>query len=209
MTSTFAIVGGASGAGKTTLINSLPPHRRFNTGDYFKSAMSLEDRDQVRSLRWTDFEQVVADKLANDMTLDLEIGQITILDTHFAAKVGGTQYRIGLSRALIFKIFRIIMAAHRSAAVGPLQWRVILVDISPELLLARRRSDHSRRRELDAADCVRALERNRVCSTQYLYECARAAKAEGANAYLPAYGLVENSDLGIARSSFTNFILGR
>src|SRR4051794_18441067 len=82
------IVGGASGVGKTTLLeyNAV---QRFNTGDLFKKHMSLSDRDIVRSGDWSLVEDAVAEELNGLIVQSLSAHGEAIVDTHFAAKILG------------------------------------------------------------------------------------------------------------------------
>ena len=50
------IIGGASGVGKTSLLKLFSDFRQVNTGDLFKSSMSLLNRDEVRGGDWPEFE---------------------------------------------------------------------------------------------------------------------------------------------------------
>jgi len=118
----------------------------------------------------------VARELEKDIAATFAAGEHAIIDTHFAAKLHGTHYRIGLSRELIFKLARGLFASVAERGQS-LHAAVVLIDANPHCLLTRRREDTSRNREIDPADCVRALQRNRMCVGQYASEFARAKQS--------------------------------
>lgn len=172
----LGVVGGASGVGKTTLLDSIASIDRINTGDLFKQHMAITDRDEIRSTDWSKFEKPVADDLISVAMEKARTRRGLVIDTHFAAKLNGTEYRIGLSRGCLYRIATEVLLAAAMLQVRVLT-SIVLVYSSPYDLLARRRMDPSRKRELAPADCIKALSRNNTCSTQYLFEFARAYKA--------------------------------
>jgi adenylate kinase len=174
-TTVVGIVGGASGVGKTSLLNEIDWVDRVNTGDLFKRHMSVADRDEIRSGDWSLVEHLVAKDLSDRAITNLFGTRQTVIDTHFAAKLRGRHYRIGLHRNLIFSVARdiLIAAAERGTTV---KFRVVHIDSDPYSLLERRRRDTSRKRDLIPSDCVSALARNAACAGHYLHEVARAAR---------------------------------
>ena len=175
----ISIIGGAAGSGKTTLIEKCFDKFKFhqiNTGSLFKSHMSLENRDYVRKGDWSVFEKNVTLDIIHlvDSFLQQDKKHI-IIDTHFAAKIHGTKYRIGLKDNLIFSIGKVLFAQDYTYD-GKLRINVILVTTDPYFLLQRRRLDKSRDRELIPSDCYNALRENEKCSVDYYSELSRAEK---------------------------------
>lgn len=203
----LGVVGGASGVGKTTLLNAISWMDRVNTGDLFKRHMSLGNRDDIRNQNWADFEEGVGQDLlaAIDDRLPQKSG--LLIDTHFAAKLNGDTYRIGLHRD---QIFRLAKEASRLAAQNGITVKTQIVHVTsePTLLLTRRRLDESRKRELVPSDCVQALRRNAQCSGQYLYEFARGYNAsESQNTSTPKLHHITNSNLRLALSEMVAIFL--
>lgn len=172
-TFTLGVVGGASGVGKTTLLEEVSWLSRINTGDLFKKCMSIGSRDDIRASDWSRHEGQVADDISTFVRSHIGLSSGVVIDTHFAAKLNGGKYRIGLDRKLIFEIALAALSAAASKNII-LKLKLVHIDSNPHDLLKRRRVDNSRRRELVPSDCVRALTRNRECAGQYLFEFARA-----------------------------------
>lgn len=192
---TLLLVGGASGVGKTTVLDGLKGYPILNTGDLFKESMKVRDRDGIKNSDWTKVEDVVAEKIAVRATDLLLEKRAIIIDTHFAAKVHGKRYRIGLRRDLIYTIVGSVMADCDRKAIR-LQTKVVLIFCDPYALLRRRRLDTSRKRELVPAECVIALRENNRCSLFYLHESSRArADLTGSALHEVSYLRLENDDL--------------
>lgn len=206
----LGVVGGASGVGKTTLLNAVSWLDRVNTGDLFKRHMSLASRDDIRTLNWAAFEGAVREDLETAVREKAVRGMRGILiDTHFAAKLNGDAYRIGLDRA---EIFSLASSAVRLASDYGVRLQTLIVHVTaePAQLLTRRRLDESRKRELVPSDCVQALSRNEQCSGQYLYEFARAVRGYGPDeASPPRLTHIMNSDLDRAVGEMKSVFLGQ
>jgi adenylate kinase len=180
---TLGVVGGASGVGKTTLLSAVAWLSRVNTGDLFKKHMAVANRDDIRASNWAAYEEVVADELIEFVSCALNDGRDVVIDTHFAAKLNGSHYRIGLDRKVLFRLAAEILSEAERQSIA-LDIKVIHIDSDAHQLLKRRRLDVSRNRELTPSDCVRALERNRICAGQYFYEIARAQQANNDQGHL-------------------------
>lgn len=204
----LGVVGGASGVGKTTLLNAVSWLDRVNTGDLFKRHMALANRDEIRSLNWAAFEGEVRRDLETAVREKAVRGKRGILiDTHFAAKLNGDAYRIGLERS---EIFSLASSAVKLASEYGIRLHTLIVHVTaePAQLLTRRRLDGSRKRELVPSDCVQALTRNEQCSGQYLYEFARAFRGYGRDEVSPPrLTHIMNSDLDRAVSEMTSAFL--
>ncbi len=202
---TVALIGGASGVGKTTLLDAVGLSQ-FSTGTFFKQRMSLGSRDDVRKGDWSQYESEVAEDIAASILQVFNQNQSAIIDTHFAAKVNGKNYRIGLKRSLLFEI------AKRCFEYGDNTCRsiyiyVILVDCDPYSLMDRRRLDKRRDRELIPSDCVNTLRQNRGFSSQYLTEMIRAHnKKQWEMNHKVRYFVVENKDLSTAQNQVINLL---
>jgi adenylate kinase len=156
--------------------------------------MAVPDRDSIRSGDWSKFENDVAGDLVHKAVESLSAAEDLVIDTHFAAKVNGSHYRIGLRHDLIFQI---VQRACEFAA-NRITLRVLVVHIhsDPFALLARRRLDKERKRELVPSDCVTALSRNSVCAGQYHHEALRAVRAAKLDPRsVCAFHRVDNDDL--------------
>ena len=194
----LGIVGGASGVGKTTLLNSIDGIKRVNTGDLFKHRMSVTSRDDIRSGDWSAFEPIVGSDLVNSVIEALPDQPGLIVDTHFAAKLLGNHYKVGLAHNMIRKF---VVESIRASSSFNVEIRslVVLIDAKPQDLLSRRRLDTSRKRELVPSDCVRSLTRNRQCSGQYFFEVASAFKDSAKSAKdLTGFHRLYNTDLASA-----------
>ena len=202
----LAVVGGASGVGKTTVLKAVAEVPHFNTGTLFKSRMSVESRDDIRKSDWSQVEEAVADDLAEVAVSSLREGGAVIIDTHFAAKLNGHLYRVGLKRPLIFQVGR--RAFEFADATGcDLHVFVILIDCDPHALLRRRRMDTSRQRELVPSDCLNALRDNKMCSFQYHRELIRACVAASPRQqHKVNYVPVDNDDLEASRQAISALI---
>lgn len=170
----IAVIGGAAGVGKTSLLACLDSWVQFSTGTLFKKHMSLASRDEIRNGDWSLFEGEVASELRDEVLRTLtQDGQNVAIDTHFAAKIYGRSYRIGLSEVHLRDFGRAIFqwAAERGS---PFRADVILVTTDPVALLQRRRLDRSRSRELLPSDCVLGLRRNDQYAFKYYQELAHS-----------------------------------
>lgn len=176
----LSIIGGASGVGKTSLLRLFADIKQVNTGDLFKRAMSLENRDEIKSGDWSILEADVTTEMINIVSDAFQAGQDLIIDTHFAAKIYNKQYRIGLEEKYLIqfgkKIFKLCSDINRRIKVD-----VILISTNPYLLLTRRRLDKSRNRELIPSDCYNDLRCNDVYSYRYLSALRRTRKILEAN----------------------------
>lgn len=197
----FLLIGGASGVGKSTILKRIPIENKVNTGTLFKNRMAISSRDEIRSSNWSEFEGEVADDLAQFVIESLSSGKPVVIDTHFAAKLNGRRYRIGLKRNLIFELGRQVFD-YALQNKKSLKVFVVLIGCNPHSLLRRRRLDKSRNRELFPSDCFNALRDNRVCSGQYLSELLRARTGlSDIDGLSIEYSIVENEDLDKAVSA--------
>lgn len=191
------IVGGASGVGKTTLLERNAV-QRFNTGDLFKKHMALSDRDGVRSGDWSLVEDTVATDLKELILQSLCARGEAIVDTHFAAKILGRTYRIGMREDLLFDIGTGALQLAEANGVT-LSLKVALVTCDPYELMKRRRLDKGRNREVVPADCFNALRQNLNQSTHYLSEIRRAGLRNAVNsAHTFKRVIIENADIQAA-----------
>lgn len=174
----FSIIGGASGVGKTSLLRSFSDIKQVNTGDLFQQSMSLENRDEIRKGDWSVLEGDVTKKLADISSESIRSKKDLIIDTHFAAKIYGSQYRIGLKEEYLYQLGKSIL---KLCVNEMLTVNVILISADPHSLLTRRRLDRSRNRELVPSDCYRDLRYNDVYSRRYLTAFRRAEKNIGMN----------------------------
>ena len=101
---TLAIVGGASGVGKSTLLGALDSTQQSSTGTLFKNRMTLATLDEVRSSHWPDYEEAVTEDLRSEVIETLARAESAVIDTHFAAKTPGGEYRIGLRADLLVQL---------------------------------------------------------------------------------------------------------
>ncbi len=197
------VVGGASGVGKSTVLSAADLGLgAINTGTLFKARMSIANRDQVRTADWSKFEE--------EVTLDLTrttLGQLVengkaVIDTHFAAKILGHDYRLGLKQSLLFDLAR-QFAQHAESADSSLELKVVLFDCDPHSLLERRRLDSSRKRELIPSDCYNALRENAVCSRRYVSEFRRALHDSAfTSIHRVSYIKIKNEAIGQAAEEF-------
>jgi len=165
----LAAIGGASGVGKTSVLNAALPTLEakalvMNTGTYFKNALQIESRDDVRVSDWPDVEARVARAIADDIRGS--DSSLLIVDTHFAAKTRFGTYRVGLDETLITAVAQAAADTAEIRGVA-LLLRVALIYSEVAQLLDRRRHDTTRARELDAYDCYNALRHNRRCGPHY------------------------------------------
>jgi len=202
----ISIIGGASGVGKSTLLSDLSVPYVLNTGSLFKARMALENRDEVRSRQWIDFERPVAEDLAEQGGDLLADHQRLIVDTHFAARLGNG-FRIGLLGQLIHS-FGSSLASQAKSAGASLAVNVILVNCDPHALLRRRRLDRSRNRDLVPADCFNALRQNRTCSLKYAFEFRRVISSLSSGLVSVRYFVIENDHLTLSRERLRVIIGG-
>lgn len=193
---TLAIVGGAAGVGKSTLLDELANVSRFSTGTLFKKHMTLASRDDVRISDWSLYEDAVAQDLTDLVVSSLSNGEIAIIDTHFAAKLRGKLYRIGLKQQLLFNLGRAAFEYADSKGQS-LSAKIVLINCGPHELLNRRRLDKSRNRELIPSDCYNGLRENKTLANQYLFELLRA-RGDSGNQHEVKHYVVENNDLQVA-----------
>jgi adenylate kinase len=204
---TLIVVGGASGVGKTSVISPISETKSFSTGDYFKSAMRLADRDKIRTLNWLDFQADVSETLSHDLKRHFQDHDSAVIDTHFAAKESNGRYVLGLSRPHLHILYRNVFGGVVERG-GEVKTHFILIDCNPTQLLDRRRNDSSRDRELHPADCVRSISRNRTCFGQFLFEGARAKSATCPSQINVSGHVIVNEHLEIARASLEVVLKG-
>lgn len=197
----LTIIGGASGVGKTSLLKSLADIRQINTGDLFKRAMILGNRDDIKKGDWSVYEEDVASDMAKITIESIGSGQDIIIDTHFAAKIFGKSYRIGLREEYLRQFGQAILS-QESIAI-----RVVLVSTDPYLLLNRRRLDSSRNRELVPSDCYNDLRSNDIYSRRYSHTLRMEAGKVNLKCDIE-YHVVDNDDFDFAQKQLT-IILGR
>ena len=205
----LSIIGGASGVGKTSLLRLFANIKQVNTGDLFKQAMSLENRDEIRSGDWSILEKDVTANMIDIVSSALQSGQDLIIDTHFAAKIYNKQYRIGLKEKYLIqfgeKIFKLCSDIDVRIKID-----VILISANPYLLLARRRLDKSRNRELVPSDCYNDLRCNDVYSYRYLSALRRAHKKLGNSDQMckMKYHVIQNEKFDLSQKQLIE-IIGR
>lgn len=201
----LVVVGGASGVGKSTLLEPLSNFPRFNTGTFFKNRMSLANRDDVRKQAWPHYEADVSDDLVAEITTATVSSDVAILDTHFAAKTPSGEYRIGLRAELLFSIgARLAQMAEENGRA--LIVKMVLARCDPHALLHRRRLDSGRARELVPSDCFNALRENDHCSLQYSDAFRRSIQSREEKTHLLRSYTIENDDLDIARSKLVRLL---
>ncbi|MDP2632130.1 MAG: hypothetical protein Q8P25_00200 [Candidatus Curtissbacteria bacterium] len=168
----LVFIGGASGVGKTSLLKAFLDIKQINTGDEFKRFMMLPGRDEIRNGDWSVFESEVTESLIDLISCAVKKGEDLIIDTHFAAKIFAKRYRIGLKEKYLYQIGQSIFSLDLENVSEIL---TILVATDPLLLLARRRLDRSRNRELIPSDCFNDLRNNDIYSSRYMASIRRAA----------------------------------
>ena|ERR1700733_5452154 len=198
------IIGGASGVGKSSLLQQHSSIPQINTGTLFKERMKLVDRDTVRSTNWSDYEDVVAGDLAKSVVIALKAHRVALIDTHFAAKIKARSYRIGLGAPLLSRIAHEVFA-FGDEAKEPIRVAVVLVRCGIHSLLRRRRLDKNRNRELLPSDCYKALLSNDRYFWDYYHGFLRASP-------LSDYGtkchVVENEDFQTAQGRLSEVVQG-
>ena len=199
------IIGGASGVGKTSLLKLFSDFRQVNTGDLFKSSMSLLDRDEIRRGDWPEFETEVTKKLINIASESIRFDEDVIIDTHFAAKTHSKSYRMGLKEECLYQFGRSIinLIADNEAVIN-----VILITTNPYLLLTRRRLDKYRNRELVPSDCYNDLRSNNAYFHKYSFAFRRAGKEaskDGKSFSIEQY-VIENDVFELAKQQLTRII---
>ena len=199
------IIGGASGVGKTSLLKLFSDFRQVNTGDLFKSSMSLLNRDEVRGGDWPEFEIEVTKKLIDIASESIRFGEDVIIDTHFAAKTHSKSYRIGLKEECLYQFGRSVinLIAGSEAIIN-----VVLITTNPYLLLTRRRLDKYRNRELVPSDCYNDLRSNNAYFHKYSFAFRRAGKEaskDGKSFSIEQY-VIDNDVLELARQQLNHII---
>lgn len=196
---TYLIVGGAAGVGKSTLLEHILDANKLSTGTLFKSHMALQSRDDVRISDWSQFENVVTDDLIELSIQSLNDGIPTILDTHFAAKLNGKNYRIGLGQSFLFSLLSRI-AEFASAKNQFITIYIVLISCDVHDLLERRRLDKSRSRDLVPSDCYAGLRQNRTFANEYYSQAVRARNAIDDGQCSVKYVSIENKEMRAAIS---------
>ena len=204
----LVFVGGASGVGKTTLLHAVPNIQPLNTGSLFRDRMALASRDDVRKGDWAEYEEEVANDLLAMVIKSFTTSNLSVVDTHFAARIHNREYRIGLQRKLIYTLSKNIFSYSEYA--GKLVYAIIvLIDCDVHMLLHRRRTDKNRNRELVPSDCFNDLRENRVLSRQYFSELLRAKnRIDSPRDHLVQYLVVENHDLKAATEMLHTIVSG-
>lgn len=202
----LTIVGGASGVGKTSLLKQTDSKaKQINTGTLFKKHMVLNKRDDVRKGDWSAYEPGVMNDLSNFVLISFQRGEDVIIDTHFAAKIYGKNYRIGLKEKYLFDFGMFVFSIIKTDTLI----QVVLITADPHALLNRRRLDKSRDRELVPSDCYNDLRSNDVYSTRYSREISRAFQKFGSTGIDNIrYHRVENNDFKAALINLKNILGG-
>ncbi|MBU4332249.1 AAA family ATPase [Patescibacteria group bacterium] len=202
----LTIVGGASGVGKTSLLKQTNSKaKQVNTGTLFKKHMTLEKRDDVRKNDWSVYEKDVINDLSNFVLKSFRHDENIIIDTHFAAKIYGRNYRIGLKEKLLFDFGTLVFKEIKTNILI----QVALITVDPHALLARRRLDESRDRELIPLDCYNDLRSNDVYSTRYSGEISRAFQKSGhIGENIVKYYRIENNDFKATLTNLKNILGG-
>ncbi|MBU4455392.1 hypothetical protein KJ586_02695 [Patescibacteria group bacterium] len=202
----LTIVGGASGVGKTSLLKQTDSKaKQINTGTLFKKHMVLNKRDDVRKGDWSAYEPGVMNDLSNFVLISFQRGEDVIIDTHFAAKIYGKNYRIGLKEKYLFDFGMFVFNIIKTDTLI----QVVLITADPHALLNRRRLDKSRDRELVLSDCYNDLRSNDVYSTRYSREISRAFQKFGSTGRDNIrYHRVENNDFKAALINLKNILGG-
>lgn len=200
----LTIIGGASGVGKTSLLKLFADIKQVNTGDLFKHAMILSNRDEIKKGDWSTFEYDVISNMIYVTSNLLRTDQDLIIDTHFAAKIFGTSYRIGLKEKYLCQFGQTIF---KLDLIDRLSINVILITTDPYLLLARRRLDRFRNRELVPSDCYNDLRSNDIYSHRYLSTLRIANKKINRQCKIN-YHLIKNEAFDSARKHLTEIIGG-
>lgn len=202
----LTIVGGASGVGKTSLLKQADSKaKQINTGTLFKKHMVLNKRDDVRKGDWSAYEPGVMNDLSNFVLVSFQRGEDVIIDTHFAAKIYGKNYKIGLKEKYLFDFGMFVFSIIKTDTLI----QVVLITADPHALLNRRRLDKSRDRELVPSDCYNDLRSNDVYSTRYSREISRAFQKFGSiGRDNIRYHRVENNDFKAALTNLKNILGG-
>lgn len=202
----LTIVGGASGVGKTSLLKQADSKaKQINTGTLFKKHMVLNKRDDVRKGDWSAYEPGVMNDLSNFVLVSFQRGEDVIIDTHFAAKIYGKNYKIGLKEKYLFDFGMFVFSIIKIDTLI----QVVLITADPHALLNRRRLDKSRDRELVPSDCYNDLRSNDVYSTRYSREISRAFQKFGSiGRDNIRYHRVENNDFKAALTNLKNILGG-
>lgn len=205
----LSIIGGASGVGKTSLLKLFFDVKQVNTGDLFKQAMLLENRDEIRNEDWSVLEPDVTSNMTNVVMDAFQMKQDLIIDTHFAAKIYGKEYRIGLEERYVTQFGEAILKLGLGIN-GITKINVILVSANPVLLLSRRRLDKSRNRELVPSDCYNDLRCNDVYSHRYSSALRRAYKNLGIEGKMDeiGYHLIQNEKFELSQKQLIKIIRG-
>jgi len=200
----LSIVGGASGVGKTSLLRSFADIKQINTGDLFKSEMTLGNRDEIKKGNWAVFETSVTTNMIRATIKSIQSRQDLIIDTHFGAKIYNREYRIGLKEEYLYQFGYSVL----DSLVDNIIIKVVLVTTDPFLLLTRRRMDQTRDRELVPSDCYNDLRNNDIYSLRYFSALRRAESNLGLSrgSYIIEYHVVENITFDSAQEQMNKVI---
>lgn len=173
------VIGGASGVGKTSVINFLIEKcagksninvSQFNTGSYFQKLLSRGagkaiERDDIRNVNWRTLEFEVANHIVSDF---FQIPPLScyLLDTHYAAN-SPYGYMMGLGLKCLEQIVRSIYPDNPSEE--DYYAAIILIEADIAEVMERRKADIKRYREMSIIDIVRNLELSRVYSLEYYH----------------------------------------
>lgn len=205
----LSIIGGAAGVGKTSLLRQFDNIKQINTGDLFKEAMLLENRDEIRNGDWSILEKDVMVSMINVVSDALRSGQDLIIDTHFAAKICNKRYRIGLEEKYLIRFGEMILKSS-SDINRRIKISIILISTNPYLLLTRRRLDKSRNRELIPSDCYKDLRCNDIYSHRYLSSLRRSHKNLRINdkMYEIKHHVIQNEVFDLSQKQLIEIIKG-
>jgi len=197
----LSIIGGASGVGKTSLLKLFSDIQQVNTGDLFKAAMSLDNRDKIRKGDWSLIEPDVTLSIEKVTSESIQAKQDLIIDTHFAAKIFDRNFRIGLREKYLYQLGQFIFG---SDLKNELRINIVLIKTNIFMLLARRRLDKSRNRELIPSACYNDLRCNEIYSYRYLAALRRAADPK--QSFKIEYHSIDNDRFDLSQKHLANII---